>query len=183
MRRCPTCGLDFDSPKARASHERGHARTVAERLYSRVDRDGPVPAHRPDLGACWVWLGHTVDGYGRMVVDGVARGAHRIALALHLGRELQDGMDACHHCDYPPCVNPAHLFEGTQLENIADRDAKGRAARGDTNGRARLTADDVRAIRSRIARGASRAQAAAEFGVSKGSVSAIAEGRTWSHVS
>ncbi len=180
--RHPSCGLDFDSAKARASHERIHETTIAERLWSRVDRNGPIPSHRPELGACWPWTGHTVDGYGRMVVDGRPQGTHRIALAEELGRPLLPGMDACHHCDNPPCCRPSHLFEALAVENVADRHEKGRDAAGEGNGRARLTSDQVAAIRQQLDRGQSWSAVARAFGVSKGTVQAIASGRTWRQI-
>lgn len=117
-----------------------------------------------------------------MVVDGRAQGVHRIALAAALGRPLAPGMDACHSCDNPPCLNPTHLFEGSPEENISDRHEKGRDARGATNGRARLTDESVRLIRRRLTDGHAWSAIAAEFGVGKGTVQAIASGRTWSHV-
>lgn len=179
---CRSCRTPFPSPKARASHERVHLRSTADRLWAKADRNGPVPAHLPELGRCWIWTGHTVDGYGRIVVDGVAQGAHRVALSLILGRPIATDMQALHHCDNPPCVNPAHIFEGTGDDNVADRHAKGRDARGEADGRARLTETDVRRIRSHLTRGESWSRVARRFGVSKGTVQAIAAGRTWQHV-
>lgn len=167
------------------------------RFWAKVDSsDGPA--------ACWPWTGaRNSHGYGSF--DHV--GAHRFALELKLGRPIAAGMYACHRCDNPPCVNPAHLFEGSPVENVADRVAKGRSAVGDQvpperrargarnpahaipgfragerNGRHRLTADDVRAIRLRLATGSPWRVIAAEFGVSKPTVSHIAAGRTWQHV-
>ena len=184
LQTCGSCALAFASPKARASHERIHMTSIEGRLLERVDVHGPVPVHAPELGRCWVWTGHTVEGgYGRMVVNGFSRGVHRISLAIALGRPLGPGMNACHRCDNPPCVNPAHLFEGSTQDNVDDRHTKARDAMGATNGRARLTADDVRSIKSQLAAGASWSSVAAEAGVSKGSIQAIAQGRTWAHVS
>lgn len=181
--RTPDCGLAFESAKARASHERVHETSIAERLWARVDKNGPIPSHAVDLGPCWVWTGHTVDGYGRMVVAGVARGTHRTALAEELGRPLLPGMEACHHCDNPPCCRPSHLFEAPGAANIADRHEKGRDAAGEGNGRARLTSGDVREVRHALQLGESWASIARRFGIGKGTVQAIASGRTWRQVS
>lgn len=101
--------------------------TVAERL----DHVGYTVT--PD--GCWEWNGgrHS-SGYGVLNVHGKSHYAHRESLKMHLGRDLGQGMFACHHCDNPPCMNPAHLFEGTADENNADKLKKGRASGGRTGG-------------------------------------------------
>lgn len=71
---------------------------------------------------CWEWQGiKTTAGYGLMWYDGKLRYAHRIAI------NLENDLFACHKCDNPPCVNPNHLFAGTQKDNIQDMLSKGRA--------------------------------------------------------
>lgn len=77
---------------------------------------------------CWEFTGcKTAGGYGRIRVKGVHWMAHRYALSEALGRPIAEGMLVLHSCDNPPCVNPAHLREGTQKENVAECIAKGRA--------------------------------------------------------
>lgn len=99
-----------------------------ERFWSKIDKNGPVPAHRPDLGPCHLWTaGCTPQGYGAFKVGDSNYAAHRVAWTLVNGPISADLL-ACHHCDNPPCCNLAHLFEGTQADNIADCVRKGRAA-------------------------------------------------------
>lgn len=82
-----------------------------------------------DRSACWLWTGNAV---GRMrhgqfaVRNNVNRYAHRIAWTLHHQREIPAGLCICHHCDVPRCCNPAHLFLGTQGDNLRDAARKGR---------------------------------------------------------
>jgi hypothetical protein len=107
--------------------------SVEERFWSKVDKDGPVPPHCPELGPCWVWTaGKDECGYGVIRVGPRGMKAHRLSLAL-AGNPPPSGKEACHKCDNPGCVNPAHLFIGTHLENMRDCHAKGRNAvlRGD----------------------------------------------------
>ena len=104
-------------------------------FWSRVEKDGPVPAHRPDLGPCWMWTGGSMtnSGDGRVMHNGKRDGAHRVSWELAHG-PIPPGMWVLHHCDVPGCVNPAHHFLGTQTENMADASKKGRLASGDRNG-------------------------------------------------
>lgn len=74
---------------------------------------------------CWMWHGNIdTNGYGRTTFNGVRTGAHRVSYFLLKG-EIPKGMMACHHCDNPKCVNPAHIFIGTQKDNMQDWTKKG----------------------------------------------------------
>lgn len=89
-----------------------------------------------DANGCWVWQGSKdSDGYGwfyggRASDSGNIKNekAHRVSLSFALGRELGEGMKACHTCHNPPCINPEHLYEGTQFDNERDKVQAGRHA-------------------------------------------------------
>lgn len=136
---------------------------------------------------CWIWeSGLTDKGYGRFNwIDrhGIARHAraHRLAWVLTNG-PIPEGMCVCHKCDVPGCVNPDHLFLGTNAENIRDRGDKGRSTCGSRCPRSKLTEESVAQIRMRRALGFSRRVVAMEFGVSTETIKLIDRGITWKHV-
>lgn len=146
---------------------------LAERLAKWTDR-GPADA-------CWPWTGSlTSNGYGRILIQGVGLlGAHRVALALALDLPLRGPWVARHSCDNPACVNPRHLLAGTQVENMADARERGRLARGSAKPNARLTADQVRAIRREVADGVPHKEIAARYGVHPVYVGKLARREAW----
>jgi hypothetical protein len=75
---------------------------------------------------CWLWTAaHDRDGYGSIYVDGKKEQAHRVAYALFVG-PVPEGDWVLHRCDTPACVNPDHLYLGTNKQNVADRENRGR---------------------------------------------------------
>lgn len=95
--------------------------------------------------ACWPWTRYrAATGYGRCREGW----AHRQALIFALGRPLRSGMEAAHSCDNPACCNPRHLREADRAENMRDAVDRLRMPFGERNVHAKLTLDDVRAIRA-----------------------------------
>ena len=135
----------------------------------------------PAMGdECWVWSGcNDKDGYGLL-----GRGrAHRISWELFHG-DIPDGLFICHRCDNPPCVNPAHLFIGSLLENNRDRAHKGRTRyqSGSYNSMAELTEAQVTEMRYRYSKGEETQDLAAEYGVCQETASMAIIGATWKHL-
>lgn len=133
---------------------------------------------------CILWTGAGSEGrYGKFRQGPKKVAAHRYAWELFNG-DVPAGMCVCHRCDAPRCVNPAHLFLGTHLENMQDRDAKGRhnAAKGAAQGTAKLTDDQVRAIRFEYAAGARQIDLAAKYGVYQTTISKIVLRVSWTHI-
>lgn len=131
---------------------------------------------------CWPWIGaRDRHGYGQLKRGRRMLKAHRIAAEI-AGLRVT-GLCVCHTCDNPPCCNPSHLFVGTHADNAADRNRKGRTVLasqvGSLNGNARLTEDDVRAIRRA---GGTNTAVAAEFGVTHQMISKIRARKAWKHV-
>lgn len=134
---------------------------------------------------CWEWNGQKdKHGYGQMCKEGKTVRTHRISFELHKGKIPVDH-GVLHHCDNPPCVNPDHLFVGTQLDNMRDRNLKGRTAvfRGSDHKNAKITEPIVLEMRKLYSDGVySQRQIGEIYGVSQAHVSDIVRGGYWKHV-
>lgn len=135
---------------------------------------------------CWEWFGTknkrpSMPAYGVFsLTHGKPVRAHRFAWESVHG-PIPAHMDVLHRCDNPPCVRPDHLFLGTHADNMADRDAKGRTARGE-RGANKLTGAQVLAIRALRYGGRTQRDVGLEFNVSDVTVSLLWRGITWRHL-
>lgn len=199
----PYCGRDAlrtmaknkdDWPRRFNQH---NALSIPERFWSKVDRDGPVPAHMPSVGKCWVWMASDRRGYG--VFSPTRKesvSAHRFSWVLRNGA-IPAGLFVLHHCDNTRCVRPSHLWLGTNEQNRADSVRKGRVAsgkrcgvythpesraRGERHGCAKINARTVRKIRAWIRRGETQRAIAVRVGLEQSTVGRIARRQNWAHV-
>ena len=144
-----------------------------ERFWNKVNKQAE--------NGCWEWAAYRIrGGYGQFKLDGTMELAHRTSWMFEHG-PIPAGLLVLHHCDNPSCVNPAHLFLGTQADNMRDKAEKGRASRlpGESNGMAKLTEADVHAIRSD---NRSQRTIAADYGVGKTMIGDIKNRKNWTHI-
>lgn len=135
-------------------------------------------------GECWIWTGTAAgnSGYGRFKLNGKVESAHRVAWMLSNGSEIPKGMSVCHTCDNRLCVNPAHLFLGSQQDNVADAINKGRhhllPTRND--GARKLTDEQAREIRDNyVPHYFGARKLARKYGIRHSSVQRILNNKTY----
>jgi hypothetical protein len=172
----PTCELNITLPPQ-----------YIERFWEKVNKNGPIV--RPGLTPCWVWTGCTSPlGYGVITMKPLHILAHRVSWFLEHGVLLcGNKVQLQHHCDNPPCVNPEHLFDGTQMDNVHDCMEKGRFnpgyVCGEQVGNHKLTAEEVLEIREKYD-GVREGYAAIgkEYGVDQTNIGYILRRKTWKHI-
>lgn len=157
----------YANPTCYPSNKRTPIDSFEHRFWEKVEKHG--------LDECWLWIG-SVDGkkYGMIRKAGRLLKAHRVSYELHYGQH-PGKYQVCHRCDNPSCVNPAHLWLGTNLENSIDALKKGKYNR-------KLTAKDAKRIRKLAALGVSRKDIAGAFGIDQSHVCDIVNGKRWHHL-
>jgi HNH endonuclease len=132
---------------------------------------------------CWLWTAmKNVFGYGELWTgkkpNRKRKLAHRISWELRFGK-IPEGLGVLHKCDVRNCVNPEHLFLGTFLDNMKDKLSKGRQAKHERSGMARLTEKNVSEIRSLYSSGLKQHEIAKQFKINQGQISRIVRFEAW----
>jgi hypothetical protein len=181
---CAHCGTKFVPAKRATIYCSNRCRCFGRRVDPSIRFWAKVAKGREDQ--CWEWTGGILaNGYGGIRVDGFYVRAHRFSWELHFGpipfAPGFHGMCVCHRCDNRRCVNPGHLFLGTNAENSADMRRKGRmpSLKGEANPLSKLTDADVIDIRTSPL---PASEMAARFLISKGNVGVIRRREAWTHV-
>lgn len=137
--------------------------------------------------SCWIWTGsRKTFGYGQISSGPRGKsknfGAHRLCWIIHFGK-IPPHLHVCHTCDNPICVNPKHLFLGTNLDNIADCIAKKRNPHGEKHGMSFLKEKDVKEIRNLYKSGNyTQREIATIYNVTRYTISDIILKRSWRHI-
>lgn len=181
------CGCGQRTKIARYSRaNRGWVKGQPLKWIAQHTNLSPVECLLDPSTGCWIWQrGKSTRGYGVKPTQDGKEYAHRHYYELAYG-PIPEGLDVCHTCDNPSCVNPAHMFLGTAKDNALDMVAKGRARnephRGEDNGNSRFTEEDIREMRRMYADGVSQTKIAHQFHTSQGSVGDIVRRETWKHI-
>jgi hypothetical protein len=149
-----------------------------ERKMERIRKRFEKFFDKGPIDDCWVWKGAlSHNGYGRFRTPTTHKKAHRIAYELYVG-PFKEYLNVLHTCDNPSCVNPNHLFVGTQLDNTKDRDKKGRGK----NGLPTLSFAQIKRVREFASVGIPRKTLADFFTVDKSSICRIINRTTYDYI-
>ena len=152
-------------------------RPVEERFWEKVDKSNNE--------GCWIWLAYKNNkGYGEIGIKHKLYLSHRISWIIHFG-SIPKGMCVCHKCDNPGCVNPHHLFLGTQKDNMQDMSKKNRANPicGVKHCNAKLSEKQVLEIRKKYSGElGEQMMLSKEYGVSTETISRIVNNKMWKHL-
>ncbi len=150
--------------------------SLIKRFWEKVDKSPGQGAN----GDCWEWISQSKDSYQRISYKNQLIYVHRLSFFLHHGKWANPM--TCHTCDNPRCVNPTHLFEGTNLDNVKDMVAKKRHTLGSKNNWATITEKDVEKILSARMTELSATEIAKNLNLSSSLVEPIIYGENWKHV-
>lgn len=191
---CPQCQSDFTSQSKDqicCSRRCGSAR----RTKDPVVRFWLCVQKSDDPDGCWLWTGHKDrKGYGLFKLGSACDhsyrhiGSHRYSYILVHGA-ISDNLNVCHNCpdgqDRPDCVNPSHLFLGTQHENMQDMARKKRSTAGERSAQSKLTAEQIRQIQSeyvKVSQGhGNGTELAHRYNVNQSTISRIVNGKRWNN--
>lgn len=151
-------------------------KSITERFWSKVEIRG--------ADDCWLWQARlNFKGYGTFKWQGKMFQAHRVAYILTHG-PIPERSLVCHSCDTPGCANPAHLWIGSNVDNMQDKLAKGRQhdTSGAKNANAKLTDSSIRDIRRLVAEGVKYKLIGQRYGITPDHVWRISAHRAWKHV-
>ena len=192
---CDTCEIDKLKASGEATPEDimalGFDVTFLSRFWPKVNKNGPIPAHNPELGPCWIWeAGVNGRGYGCLAArfedgKGVMVATHRASWMISNKQLVPLGLHVLHHCDTPRCLRPDHLFIGSDQINSDDKIAKGRDKHviGEEHPNAKLTEEQVREIRAMYATGKfAYHELASTFKVSKTLIATVVRREFWRHI-
>lgn len=189
-RKCKRCGIEFSYQSNRSKEAKNGGQYCSSKCRDE-QKNAPLKERfyrfvgKPEDNGCILWKGSKLySGYG-MIRSGKGKEipAHRASWEIHVG-PIPEGMHVLHKCDNPPCVNHKHLFIGTHNDNMQDMIEKERNVimKGENHGMAKLNEDKVREIRKLNKNGVSRRELQEKFGMSKGGIEGIVNGRSWKHI-
>lgn len=187
-KRCIYCLKEYQRPLTEAKRQNMKFCSISCGVSSRniTNKKTPIelfykntiiPENTDD---CWIWKCNKTSRYGVIKVDSKPKLVHRFSYEYFNG-PIPNEMYICHHCDTTKCVNPKHLFIGTPKDNCDDKMKKGRhkARKGEEQGNAKLTNNQVREIKQKLREGMKRCDIAMEYNARALQIGKIARGEQW----